>query len=614
MRAYAVRFGQFQKITCFRYGYGTLYYVIAYFCNLEDWYNMADGAMLISTATQRNWGKLKTKSTEKLKSRANKSRSEKFVIPDNYMDSHGIESLMEQVYTCTGSIQDIFYSLCLQKLSFVHGCPNYERFVAEYGENTVIPLMAPTEILSDLNKDWLGFLYQMKIPEGQRNLQGQYYTNAEIVRSMMSICRPDAKAKYFDPCCGTGIFLMNAGAGSLSQLFGVDNDPVAVMIAKANLIALFPEDKQYPQVYCEDYLDHSIFSKNHLEDCLFDYIFTNPPWGISKVNDYSYPGIVSRERSSLFFAKAFSQLKAGGVLSFLLPSSLLKIKTHCDIRSFILHNTQIEQIALFSNQFNGVFTDFFSITVSRNDTKGVQSYRLIKENKCFKITMPLSPGMSEIELNESKDQELLAIIEQKGHDTLDHSIWALGIVTGDNKNKLQKTSFDNCEEIYIGKDIMKYLLKKPSNYLLYDRSQLQQCAKDEYYRCQEKLVYRFISKNLCFAYDNSGSLFLNSANILIPSIDGMSVKTVLAFLNSEVFAFYYTKKFTDIKVLKSNLMALPFPKITDKQNIELSGLVDRILQGEKDVKDLIDNYIYSLYGFSDTIVKSIKQDLYGNID
>lgn len=38
-----------------------------------------------------------------------------------------------------------------------------------------------------------------------------------------------------------------------------------------------------------------------------------------------------------------------------------------------------------------------------------------------------------------------------------------------------------------------------------------------------------------FAYDDTSSLFLNSANILIPNIPGMSTKTVLAFLNSSLY-------------------------------------------------------------------------------
>ena len=297
-----------------------------------------------------------------------------------------------------------------------------------------------------------------------------------------------------------------------------------------------------------------------------------------------------------------------------MPSSLLKIKVHRDIRSFIVTKTKIEGITLYNERFNGVFTDFFSVTISRQDSVDMQSYFVKKGEQVFEVRKAVVCGNSDIELNASGDQEILALIEEKGNDNLSKSIWALGIVTGDNKNKLKKEIEQGYEPIYTGKDIDRYCLKTPSNYILYDRSQLQQCAKDEYYRCAEKLVYRFISKTLCFAYDNSESLFLNSSNILIPHIDGMSIKTVLAFLNSELFTYYYSKKFVDIKILKGNLMTLPFPKITAKQDADISEMVNRILGGEKTLIGAVDDYIYSLYGLSPNIVDKIKTEIYGNTD
>ena len=77
----------------------------------------------------------------------------------------------------------------------------------------------------------------------------------------------------------------------------------------------------------------------------------------------------------------------------------------------------------------------------------------------------------------------------------------------------------------------------------------------------------------------------------------MSTKTVLAFLNSELFNFLYAKRFNDIKILKGNLSALPFPKITAEQDKQLTALVDRALSGDKDASKEIDALINSLYEF-----------------
>ena len=147
----------------------------------------------------------------------------------------------------------------------------------------------------------------------------------------------------------------------------------------------------------------------------------------------------------------------------------------------------------------------------------------------------------------------------------------------------------------MGKDITKYGLKNASRYIKYNRADFQQCAKDEFYRAKEKLVYKFVSSRLCFTYDDKQRLFLNSANILIPEVDGMSTKTVLAFLNSSLFNFLYVKKFNDLKILKGNLSALPFPKITPEQDKQLSSLVDEALQGNTDAVEAIDKVIFALY-------------------
>ena len=133
------------------------------------------------------------------------------------------------------------------------------------------------------------------------------------------------------------------------------------------------------------------------------------------------------------------------------------------------------------------------------------------------------------------------------------------------------------EPIFTGKEITPYVLKPAKKYVFYDRGQFQQVAKDEIYRSPEKLVYKFISDKLVFAYDDNKSLFLNSANILIPSISGMSVKTVMAFLNSDLYSFLYRKLFGEIKILKGNLLELPFPAISDEINAEIEQIIDQII-------------------------------------
>lgn len=75
----------------------------------------------------------------------------------------------------------------------------------------------------------------------------------------------------------------------------------------------------------------------------------------------------------------------------------------------------------------------------------------------------------------------------------------------------------------------------------------------------------------------------------------MSTKTVLAFLNSSLYQFLYEKLFGELKVLKGNLMELPFPKIDSETNNTLTMLVEEIISEGKNNQNDIDEIIYNVY-------------------
>ena len=286
-----------------------------------------------------------------------------------------------------------------------------------------------------------------------------------------------------------------------------------------------------------------------------------------------------------------------GTLHFLMPTSVLKIKVHADFRRFVAEKTCLDTIKCYHERFKGVFTDFISLKVKNKAVEGRQEY-LVKtaHNEVIRKTWRMQDDdFYAIPMLDDRTEAILDKAEALRHDDLSHSQWALGIITGNNAKVLKDRPRTGLEPIFTGKDITKYSLKKASRYIKYQRINFQQCAKDEFYRAKEKLVYKFVSNSLCFTYDNKQRLFLNSANILIPEVDGMSIKTVLAFLNSALFNFLYAKRFNDIKILKGNLSTLPFPKITPDDDKRLTTLVDRALIGDRKAQDEIDALVFSLY-------------------
>ena len=538
---------------------------------------MKESKIFISKATQRNWDKLKNSGADRLTRRANKSRSQKIITPEGYVMAGSLPRFVEELKAAYYPMEDLIYSLCAMYLEHNKvNEANKSRFFEEYTQYQRIELEVPRQILKNRQDDWIGFVYQSLTAEGSRILKGLYYTKPVIVNEMLSDIRVLNGEKFLDPCCGSGIFLLKVQHAQMEQLYGIDNDPLAVMIAKANLMVKFNESSVYPQIYQMDFLLHAASA---LGDLKFDYIVTNPPWGTEKGKLHPSEIIQSKEKASLFFTESFKFLNRNGIQHFLLPSSVMKIKVHADLRRFVTHETHIESLKCYRERFKGVFTDFISLKVSKKPTFGGQNYLVYGANN--------EVSRKEFKLVED-DFCAIPMLSQ----------WALGIITGNNAKVLKDRPRKGLEPIYTGKDINKYSLKKASRYVKYNRADFQQCAKDELYRAKEKLVYKFVSGHLCFTYDDKQRLFLNSANILIPEVDGMSVKTVLAFLNSSLFNFLYVKRFNDLKILKGNLSTLPFPKITPEQDQQFSSLVDRALNGDKEAQKEIDGMIIDLYQFN----------------
>ena len=556
---------------------------------------MTETTIFISEATKRNWDKLNSSGNDRLKRRANKSRSQKIITPEGYVIAGSLPRFVEELRDTTYPINDLIFSLCA--LYVEHNRvneANKRRFFEEYTHYQRLDVSVPRQILKNRQDDWIGFVYQSLTAEGQRILKGLYYTKPVIVNEMLSDIRILNGERFLDPCCGSGIFLLKLEHATMEQLYGIDNDPLAVMIAKANLMVKYGESAVYPQIYQMDFLLHAVSA---LGDLKFDYIVTNPPWGTEKGHLHASDVIQSKEKASLFFTESFKFLNKNGIQHFLLPSSLMKIKVHADLRRFVTHETRMESLKCYRERFKGVFTDFISLKVSKKPVFGSQNYLVFGANNVVsrKEFVPLEDDFCAIPMLADRDEAIISKVERLRHDDLSHSQWALGIITGNNAKVLKDRPRKGLEPIFTGKDIAKYSLKAPSRYIKFDRADFQQCAKEEFYRAKEKLVYKFVSGRLCFTYDDKQRLFLNSANILIPDIDGMSTKTVLAFLNSSLFNFLYTKRFNDLKILKGNLCTLPFPKVTAEQDRQFTELVDKVLGGDTSSQEEIDKMIFGLY-------------------
>ena len=573
----------------------------------------------ISNATLVNWEKLNTKTAGRLTTRANKRKSKKRVLPMEYISNKDniafvqniLDFLDENSVDISSAILSLGISLLKRENIFNHR--HVADVLEEYTDITVIDDLVAANLPTD-EFDILGLIYQSYLQEGKKNIIGSYYTPQKIAYNMTKDFDLSNGELFFDPCCGSGAFLLTVTASEPNQIFGVDNDKVAVMISKINMLLKYKDIEFIPQIYCIDFLmGYSVIQQHPIFEKKFDYIATNPPWGA--MDDYSnIYAITSKETFSYFFVKAIEQLKESGTIRFLFPEAILNVKVHKDIREFILDRAGLVSITTYDDMFSGVTTKYVDIECGNGADKSSFIVYAGDKKRTVEIKTVYETENLIFNLLSDDDLSIVKIVKDRGRYSLQNSTWALGIVTGDNKSKLFPECHEGMEKIYTGKEIQPYVLRPAKNYILYDRANLQQVAKEEIYRAPEKLVYKFISNKLVFAYDNNASLFLNSANILIPNIPSMSSKSVMAFLNSSLFQFMYIRLFGEVKILKGNLIELPFPEISAADNEKITSLVDEILGGNSTKQEEIENYIFSVYGLTDEQITYVRRMVNGKAD
>lgn len=427
------------------------------------------------------------------------------------------------------------------------------KILSDFGGSVVPELYSAP--LPENEDDPAGLLYQALRTEGEKIRNGSYYTPRIIVDDMMKRLAPCAGETVFDPCCGSGAFLLSVPNATPERLFGIDADPSAVLIAQTNLLLKFSDRDFTPNIHVADFLTGDLPAG--FPDA-FDCAAANPPWGGESPAN-SKRG--ANETFTVFLRRTFDCLTPDGRLNFLLPESALNVRSHRELRRFLLCRAKLITVSAYPRSFSGVLTACAGILAAKS--KPAESFLCVSgaEENLVKTAACLRRADFTIRSLSAADEALLDKIAATPHRTLNGSDWGIGIVTGDNRSRLLDAPAAGAEEIVTGKDIRRYAVLTPRKYVVLDRGRFQQAAPENIYRAEEKLLYKFISSKLVFAYDDRRRLSLNSANILIPHVPGVTVKAVMALLNSSVLNYFHRQKSGGVKILKSDLLRLPIPEI-----------------------------------------------------
>jgi type I restriction-modification system DNA methylase subunit len=222
--------------------------------------------------------------------------------------------------------------------------------------------------------DKLGQLYEEFMPQEERRRLGEFYTPKPIAEFMVRWALKRRDDYVLDPCVGSGTFLMEAlhdleALGSdaeraASQLYGVDINPLAVLMTTINILSRVSNAK--PRIFLADFLNlnHLNMLSLGFERTVFDVIVCNPPYTRHHELSPSYKEEIARiieaeigeplsRLSSIylhFFIHAYQFLKDGGRLAFITPSEWMEADYGVVLKRFLIKKMHVESIVLFEEK------------------------------------------------------------------------------------------------------------------------------------------------------------------------------------------------------------------------------------------------------------------------
>lgn len=450
-----------------------------------------------------------------------------------------------------------------------------------FTEDLPVPTFVPFQ-------DFLGYIYISINKVANRKSIGSYFTPIDVVDHLTDILEQSSRfldSDIIDPCCGTGNFLLAAMKRGVpvEHLYGNDIDPISVTLTKLNLFLNGVHDIAL--------LNEQIKNVNSLTDFderTFDIILGNPPWGYdfsaseikNLMRNYASATKHGTESYDLFLELSLQKVRQGGIISYVLPEAILNVRTHSTVRTLIRKNASVTFVSYIGNAFTGVACPCILLGLSKADAGNTMGCVVETAADNFTIQEPrdLSEDYWNFNLSDEEARCLKKIGDIQNAFTLKgQADFALGIVTGANKEYISDEKQNNNELVLKGSDIHKYGFENGGHYIRFEPENFQQVAPTNLYRAPEKLIYRFICATPVFAYDNKQTLSLNSANILIPHVKGIDMKYILALLNSRTVSYWCRKKYNSVKLLRSHIEDIPLPMPDMHQQEDIISNVDALL-------------------------------------
>ena len=421
--------------------------------------------------------------------------------------------------------------------------------------------------------DLIGDCYQYLTSKHERLKKGSFYTTESIIQRIVENIHIDDNTSIFDPACGSGNLILNSKVSNPLQVHGIDLDPMAVMCCQFNYYLKFGDDAPDPDIRCVNFVD---FVKSASNDMKYDVILCNPPFGAEM--EIPESEIKRNEVKSIdcldYFVEHASEMAELSV--FILPETVINVKKHDSLRSWILQKKKLAEIKSFGSSIAGTLYNIVALTLNHNDNN---NYFFDGKQVDYEITRNLLAG--KFRPIDHEDMEFIRKIYSVPHQTLEKCKHVTGIVTGNDEKFLLDNPTTNSEPIITGKHLQPYKISGVKHIRYEEQKQdLAITVRDSYFRTPEKLIYHTVSRHLEFAIDRDGRLTTCTANFFLVKDIKTNTKCIMAIFNSKIYNRLNVLLFGDKVNRGGNIKKLPIPILTADQQQIIEKYVDEMKYDE----------------------------------
>ena len=225
----------------------------------------------------------------------------------------------------------------------------------------------------------------------KKNDGGQFFTPREVIRLIVDVIKPKVGKTVYDPCCGTGGFLIEAYKYMTKQnptatqlkdlktetLWGREDADEAIPVVLANMVL---HDIDLPRIWHGNTLTDAVTFGDLFIGApqQFDYVMTNPPFGSKEGKSaqakFAYK---SGKAQILFLQHIIDSLKDGGTCGMVIDEGVLfhtKTAAYKQTKRKLLNDCNLFCIlslpgGVFVNAGAGVKTDLFFFTKGKPTEK-----------------------------------------------------------------------------------------------------------------------------------------------------------------------------------------------------------------------------------------------------